>query len=74
MLSMKEAKEQRTSAMVDIMLHMRHLEDECQRVINHSENVEILLREKKKLLKINTKWHPKCTNTNNRKIAQRSFS
>ena len=51
MSSMKESKEQRTSAMVDIMLHMRHLEDKCQREIKHIQNVELLLREKKKFLK-----------------------
>lgn len=46
-----EAKEQRTSAMADIMLHMRHLEDECHRAIKHIQTVELLLREKKKVLK-----------------------
>lgn len=46
-----EDKEQRTHVMADITLHMRHLEDECEQAIKHIQTVEVLLREKKKVLK-----------------------
>lgn len=58
-----EAKEQRTRAMADIMLHMRHLEDECQRAIKHIQTVEFLLREKKKVLKSDPSSENQMTQT-----------
>jgi len=45
-----EAKEQRTRAMDDMMLHMRHLEDECQRAIKHIRTVELVIMEKRSSL------------------------
>lgn len=51
LFSMKEAKEHRTRAMSNIVLHMRHLEGECERAIKHIQTTEFHSTEKKKVLK-----------------------
>ncbi|GLJ45626.1 hypothetical protein SUGI_0960390 [Cryptomeria japonica] len=44
-----EAKEQRAAVMDTLMLHMKHLEDECVSAKNNMETIQFLLREKKKI-------------------------